>query len=305
MNHNSPAEVRAELDRLTVELKKRWGQNFMINPRTRRKLVETLAIGEGETVWEIGPGLGALTAELAPRCAKLILFEIDHGLVRHLNEEFAEHAHVQIVAGDVLRTWQQARADHGTPDRIIGNLPYRSASAIIAALVEHGALPVHAVFTVQKELAERIVAPPGSRNYSSFSVLCQCLSEARPYGELAPGTFYPAPEVTSAVIGLRPGGAARDVRNRDVLFALIRAAFQARRKTLRNNLLAQGGFGLSKADLLDAVEAAGVDPGCRAEELAPVIVVRLANALVRAGAAVPAQPPFGSPDEAEEHEDAK
>jgi 16S rRNA (adenine1518-N6/adenine1519-N6)-dimethyltransferase len=304
VNHNSPAEVRAELDRLTVEPKKRWGQNFMVNPRTRRKLVDTLEIAEGETVWEIGPGLGALTVELVPLCAKLILFEIDHGLIRHLQTELSDHAHVQIVAGDVLRTWQQARADHGVPDRIIGNLPYRSASAIIAALVEHGALPAHAVFTVQKELAERIVAPAGSRSYSSFSVLCQCLSEVRLLGDLAPGTFYPAPEVTSAVIGLRPGGAARAVRNRDVLFALIRAAFQARRKTLRNNLLAQGGFGLSKADLLDAVEAAGVDPGCRAEELAPATVVRLATALVRAGATVPPQPPFGAPEE-DEPDDAK
>ena len=230
MNHNSPAAVRAELDRLTVEPKKRWGQNFMVNPRTRRKLIESLQIGEGETVWEIGPGLGALTTELVPRCATLILFEIDHGLIRHLSHEFADHARVRIVAGDFLRTWQQARADHGAPDRVIGNLPYRSASAIIAALVEHDALPAQAVFTVQKELAY-------DRNYSSFSVLCQCLSEVRSYGELAPGTFYPAPEVTSAVIGLRPGGNGRAVRSRDVLFALIRSAFQARRKTLRNNSL--------------------------------------------------------------------
>ena len=302
MNHNSPAAVRAELDRLTVEPKKRWGQNFMVNPRTRRKLIDTLEIGEGETVWEIGPGLGALTTELVPRSARLILFEIDHGLIRHLGAEFGGHAHVHIVAGDFLRTWQQARNDHGAPDRVIGNLPYRSASAIIAALAEHGALPVHTVFTVQKELADRIVASAGSRNYSSFSVLCQCLSEVRSHGELAPGTFYPAPEVTSAVIGLRPGGAARRVRNRDVLFALIRAAFQARRKTLRNNLLAQGGFGLSKADLLDAVEAAGVDPGCRAEELSPATVVRLANALVGTGAAVPPQEPLGPPEEEQEQE---
>ena len=299
MNHNSPAAVRAELSRRKVEPKKRWGQNFMVNPRTRRKLVETLAIGEGETVWEIGPGLGALTAELMPRCARLILFEIDHGLIRHLSEEFGDHSHVQIVAGDFLRTWQQARADHGAADRVVGNLPYRSASAFIAALLEHNALPAHGVFTVQKELADRIVAQAGSRNYSSFSVLCQCLSEVRSYGELAPGTFYPAPEVTSAVIGLRPGGSARHVRNRDVLFALIRAAFQARRKTLRNNLLAQGGFGLSKADLLDGVEAAGVDAGCRAEELSPATVVRLADALVAKGATAAPGPLFSSDQETE------
>ena len=285
MNHNSPAEVRTALRRLGVEPKKRWGQNFMLNPRTRRKLVTTLGPRTGDTVWEIGPGLGAVTGELLPRCARLVLFEIDHGLIRHLQQELADHAQVAIVPGDFLRTWQQARAEHGPPDRIIGNLPFSCSSAIIAALVQHDAVPVNCVFTVQRELAQRLVAGPGTRNYSSLSVLCQCLSEISAHGELAPGTFYPVPEVTSAVIELRPGRGHRRVARRSVLFALIRAAFQARRKTLRNNLLSQGGFGLSKGELLDAVEAAEVDAGCRAEELAPATVIRLANALAAAGAA--------------------
>ena len=298
MNHNSPAEVRAALRRLGVEPKKRWGQNFMLNPRTRGKLVTTLGPRSGDTVWEIGPGLGAVTGELLSRCARLVLFEIDHGLIRHLQEEFAEHARVAIVAGDFLRTWQQARAEHGPPDRIIGNLPYSCSSAIIAALVQHDAIPVNCVFTVQRELAERLMAVPATRNYSSLSVLCQCISEISAHGELAPGTFYPVPEVTSAVIELRPGLENRRVSNRSVLFALIRAAFQTRRKTLRNNLLSQGGFGLSKGDLLDAVEAAGVDAGCRAEELAPATVIRLANVLAAAGAVVEAVDPLAeeSPD---------
>ena len=292
MNHNSPAAVRTALRRLGVEPKKRWGQNFMLNPRTRNKLVTTLRPRAGDTVWEIGPGLGAVTGELLPRCARLVLFEIDHGLIRHLQEEFTDHPQVAIVAGDFLRTWQQARAEHGPPDRIIGNLPYSCSSAIIAALVQHDAVPVNCVFTVQRELAERLMAVPGTRNYSSLSVLCQCLSEISAHGELAPGTFYPVPEVTSAVIELRPGLDNRRVSNRSVLFALIRAAFQTRRKTLRNNLLSQGGFGLSKGELLDAVEAAGVDAGCRAEELAPATVIRLANVLAAAGAVVDAVDPL-------------
>lgn len=292
MNHNSPAEVRTALRRLGVEPKKRWGQNFMLNPRTRSKLVATLGPRAGDTVWEIGPGLGAVTGELLPRCARLLLFEIDHGLIRRLQEELKDHAQVAIVPGDFLRTWQQARAEHGAPDRIIGNLPYSCSSAIIAALVQHNAVPVNCVFTVQRELAERLAAAPGTRNYSSLSVLCQSLSEISVHGELAPGTFYPVPEVTSSVIELRPGAGSGRVSNRSVLFALIRAAFQTRRKTLRNNLLSQGGFGLSKGDLLDAVEAAGVDAGCRAEELAPATVIRLANTLTAAGAAVDAVDPL-------------
>lgn len=292
MNHNSPAEVRAALRRLGVEPKKRWGQNFMLNPRTRAKLVDTLAPRAGDTVWEIGPGLGAVTGELAPRCARLVLFEIDHGLIRHLREELAGQPQVAIVAGDFLRTWRQARAEHGPPSRIVGNLPYRCSAAIIAALVQHDAIGVNCVFTVQRELAERLTARPGTRNYSSLSVLCQCLSDVAEHGELAPGTFYPAPEVTSAVIELRAGSGRRRVSNRPVLFALIRTAFRTRRKTLRNNLLSHDGFGLSKARLLDAVEAAGVDAGRRAEELAPATVIRLANALAAAGAAVEAAGPL-------------
>ena len=295
VNHNSPSEIRAALSLQSVQPKKRWGQNFMVNPRTRQKLVTTLAPEPQDAIWEIGPGLGALSGELAPRCRRLVLFEIDHGLIRHLREELESHPHITIVAGDFLQTWQQARAEHGPPDRIMGNLPYSCASAIIAALVEQDAIPVNAVFTIQKELAERLVAAPGSRNYSSFSVLCQCLSEVSGHGELAPGTFYPVPEVTSAVIELRASSAARQVRSRPVLFALIRAAFLARRKTLRNNLLAHGGFGLTKVQLLDTVEAAGVDAGLRAEELAPATIIRLANALAAKGAvAAPAAAPFES-----------
>ena len=292
MNHNSPAEVRAALRRLGVEPKKRWGQNFMLNPRTRSKLVSTLGPRDGDTVWEIGPGLGAVTGELLPRCARLVLFEVDHGMIRHLQEELVDHPQVVIVPGDFLRTWQQAHVEHGPPDRIIGNLPYSCSSAIIAALVQHDAIRFNCVFTVQRELAQRLVAKPGSRAYSSLSVLCQCLSEIRTHGELAPGTFFPVPEVTSAVIEVGPRQPAHRVSNRSVLFTLIRAAFQTRRKTLRNNLLSQGGFGLSKGQLLDAVEAAGVDAGCRAEELTPATIVQLANVLTAAGAAVDAVDPL-------------
>ena len=290
MNHNSPAEVRALLANHNLRPQKRWGQNFMVNPRAREKLAATLAPQPTDTVWEIGPGLGALTRMLLDRCARLVLFEIDHGLIRLLQQELGEIPHVTIVPGDFIRTWRAAGATHPAPDRIIGNLPFSSSSAIIATLIEHDALPATCVFTVQKELAQRVVAAPGSRNYSSFSLLCQCLSEVADHGELAPGTFYPVPEVTSSVIELRPAAHAGRVRSRPVLFHLIRASFHARRKTLRNNLLAQGRFGLAKSELLEAVEEIGVDAGVRAEELDPLTVIRLANALAARGAAAPAAP---------------
>ena len=191
---------------------------------------------------------------------------------------------LQIVSGDFLRTWQQASRTFDKPDRIIGNLPYNSASAIIGSLIENNAVAERCVFTVQKELAERIVADPGSRNYSSFSVLCQALTEVTDHGELAPGTFYPAPEVTSSVVELCCSKKNDRILNLPLFFEFVRSAFMARRKTLRNNLLSGSGFGLSKSKILDVVASVGVDSGLRAEELDTTILINITNALFSEGA---------------------
>ena len=280
MNHNSPAEIRSALAELGARPKKRWGQNFMINPRTREKLIRTLAPRSSDVVWEIGPGLGALSEELVERCQKLVLFEVDAGLIRHLKAGIAKTRSVSLVEGDFVKTWGSAEKKRGRPDRILGNLPFSSASAIIGALAEANRISGRCLFTVQKELAERITASPGTRNYSSFSVLCQVMADVVGHGELAPGTFYPAPEVISAVVELRPHAKKPRIADREFLLDLIRAVFAARRKTLRNNLLAEGDFiGLEKAELLDIVEETGTDPGVRAEELSPEQIIAIANAL--------------------------
>ena len=283
MNHNSPVEIRKALNALGARPKKRWGQNFMLNPRTRDKLVAALDPRPEEIVWEVGPGFGALSEALAERCAKLVLFEIDHGLIRHLRQEVASRSNVTLIEGDFIKTWVDTEAAEGRPDRIIGNLPFSSSSAVISALAENEKVAGRCVFTVQKELAERITAAPGTRNYSSFSVLCQVMADVTGRGELAPGTFYPVPEVTSAVVELRSPAEDRNIRDREFLLQLIRTVFAARRKTLRNNLLAEGGFiGLPKAKLLEVVESTGTDSGVRAEELSPAQIIRLGNALVDA-----------------------
>ncbi len=257
----------------------------MVNPRTRDKLVRTLSSRSTDVVWEIGPGLGALSEALAERCKKLVLFEIDAGLVRYLKAGIAKARHVSLIEGDFVKTWQATEKKSGRPDRVVGNLPFSSASAIIGALAEANRISGRCLFTVQKELAERITAAPGTRNYSSFSVLCQVMADVVAHGELAPGTFYPVPEVTSAVVELRPHAKKPRIADRDFLLALIRAVFAARRKTLRNNLLAEGDFiGLSKAELLDIVEETGTDPGVRAEELSPAQIIEIANALSSARA---------------------
>jgi 16S rRNA (adenine1518-N6/adenine1519-N6)-dimethyltransferase len=286
VNHDSPTDIRHALEAAGIALKKRWGQNFMINRGARRKIVELLDPQPGESIWEIGAGLGALTEMIAPLAGNTVVFESDHGLVRHLQSELSD-SRVQIVAGDFLDTREQALAAYGAPKRIGGNLPYSSGAAIVAALLEHGPQVDRMVFTLQKEVVERMCAPPGSRTYSSFSAICQAFYGVAHRGDLQPGSFFPAPEVQSGVVIMDLRADADRVRDRAVFFALVRSAFAARRKTLRNNLLRESPFPVSKRDLLAVLQRMGVEAGVRAEALGADEMVAVSNqiaALVHRGA---------------------
>jgi 16S rRNA (adenine1518-N6/adenine1519-N6)-dimethyltransferase len=288
--YDSPQKIRALLERLGIGLKKRWGQNFMINPGAREKIVGLLDPGPRDSVWEIGAGLGALTAGLLRRAGRLIAFEVDRGLARFLKETFAAEPGFILIEGDVLKTWPEAARRYGVPDRLVGNLPYRSASAILGDFAEAGFRPARLVVTVQRELARRIAARPGGKNYSSFSVLCQSAFRIREQGDLRPGSFYPPPEVVSTIVELEPRADLRQPRDRELFLALVRGLFVSRRKTLRNNLLGwaavAGGRepavlppGMDTARLLEAARAAGIDPSIRGEQLAVEDFVRLADAI--------------------------
>ncbi len=279
MNYDSPAEIRAELERLGVRLKKRWGQNFLINRGARQRIASLLDPQPADTVWEIGAGLGGLTAELLPRVRRLLAFEVDRGLLRFLEETFGVSAGLTLVPGDVLASWKPALARFGPPDRVVGNLPYRTASAILASFAEQGLVVPRMVFTVQRELAVRMRAPAGSKHYSSFSLLCQHLYTITERMELKPGSFYPAPEVVSTVVELAPRPEARKQAEEDRMFflELARALFRSRRKTLWNNLLAWGASrGADAGRLREALEAEGIDPGGRSEGLGLDTLERLA-----------------------------
>jgi 16S rRNA (adenine1518-N6/adenine1519-N6)-dimethyltransferase len=282
LNFDSRAEIRAELERLGVRLKKRWGQNFLINRGARERIVSLLDPRPTDTVWEVGSGLGSLTAELLPRVRRLVAFEIDHGLLRFLEQSFAGQAGITLVPGDALKSWKPVLERLGPPDRIVGNLPYASASAILGSFAEEGLRPRRMVFTVQRELARRMCASPGSRNYSSFSILCQHAFRVEALMELKPGSFYPAPEVVSTVVRLtpRPAVAGQVPVERAFFLRLARALFHSRRKTLWNNLLAwQPARQAPEARLREALEAEGIDPLGRGEDLSLEMVERLARRL--------------------------
>lgn len=279
MNHQSPSEIRSRLAELGLRLQKRWGQNFLINRSAGERIIALAEPRAEALVWEIGPGLGALTEPLLLLVRRLVVFEIDHGLIGHLQREFGAHPAFRLVAGDALKRWRESYQQEA-PEAIIGNLPYSSASALVGSFAEERLAVPRLVFTVQRELARRMNATPGGKNYSSFSVLCQSAFRVRECFELKPGSFYPAPAVTSTVVLLTPRSPplCPEAGEWAHFLRVLRALFRSRRKTIRNNLLAAA-LGFGEGEALSALRRAGIDPGQRSEELGPQQIAELAAQL--------------------------
>ena len=271
MNFDSPADIRALLEERGLALKKRWGQNFLVNRGARQRLVEILAPRPQETVWEIGPGLGAMTELLAATAARVLAFEVDRGLCRFLEERLRGLPSITLVPGDFLETWRDTVQRQGAPDRILGNLPYSTASLMIADIIESGLRPARMVFTVQRELANRMASPPGRKSYSSFTVLCQACFNVADRGDLRPGSFYPAPDVMSSIVEMTAAAGAPSGDELKTLSALARSLFSSRRKTIRNNV--------KDGPLREALREEGIDQGLRAEQLPPSAFARLSRRL--------------------------
>lgn len=279
MFYDSPRQLAAFLTERGLALKKRFGQNFLISPGARRKIVSLLSLEPGARVWEIGGGIGSLTAELCELAQRLVVFEIDHGFVRVLAEQFASRPGVEIVAGDYLKSWESVLEDRGRPDVIVGNLPYRSAAPIIATLLDWEEPVGRALFTVQREVGQRMAASPGTKEYSRFSMLCQAVFAVQVEGEVAAASFFPAPEVVSSIVSLVPNGMERDY-DRELYRLVVHDLFAARRKTVRNNLLGGvigGRFALK--DIEQALASAAIDPASRGERLSVNEAVALTQAL--------------------------
>lgn len=284
VNYDSPRDIERTIRQLGIRLKKRWGQNFLINRGVREKLVSILDPRPGELVWEIGAGLGSMTDLLVNRCSMIFLFEIDWKIIGFLKGRFGAYSNLQIVPGDVVRKWKDVLQMHGRPDRIIGNLPYNSAAAIVASFCEDNLLPRTTVFTVQRELARRMTGPPGSKNYSAFSVLCRSTYDIKLHGDINPGSFHPRPSVVSTIVELRPRLSGPTPMDRKLFSALVRASFASRRKTLRNNLVAGPYLAeYNRQHILRAAGEEGIDLSKRGEVFSPEDFIRLSNRISRAG----------------------
>ena len=255
-------------------MQKKFGQNFLVNEQARRSIVDGLDVHEGTTVWEVGPGLGAMTDELLRRGVKLTAFEIDHGFARLISqffEDYTEKGNFRLVEGDVLKNWQKV-AEENVPDRFFGNLPYN----IIGDTINAGIRFEKCVFTIQKEVGQRMVAKAGTDDYSSFSVLCQWAYDVKTVLDLAGGNFWPKPNVVSRAVLMTKKTDFPRCKNPQAFMKLIRALFASRRKTVRNNLLpfVQSG---EQADA--ALEMAGIAATERAENLSVERLLALSDAV--------------------------
>ncbi|HET8947220.1 MAG TPA: 16S rRNA (adenine(1518)-N(6)/adenine(1519)-N(6))-dimethyltransferase RsmA [Candidatus Polarisedimenticolia bacterium] len=271
--------------------KRRWGQNFLVDPGALSAIAAAFRPSSGDRVLEIGPGDGALTRRIAPRVASLLAVEVDPELAAALRNEFEPEGgadgpgagptgpapRVRVVEGDVLsfetdRLLADAGAAPGHPVRLLGNLPYNIATAVILRYLMRPELVTDLMVMVQREVAERILAPTHTKEYGSLSVLCRTFARVERIRRLRPGSFRPTPKVHSEVIRLAlrdPGGAAG--ADPDHYARFVQDCFGQRRKTFLNNLarvLASEGAGAhERARAL--LEAAAIAPGGRPEEVPP------------------------------------
>ncbi len=272
-------QIKALLARHGFRFSKSMGQNFLIADWVPREIAKASGAHRDAGVLEIGPGIGCLTRELAGRAGKVVSVELDRSLLPILKETLAGRDNVEIVPGDILKLdirqlvrnmpWFSGFA-------ACANLPYNITTPAITALIEAKCFFAITVM-IQKEVAQRICARPGSKDYGAFSVYCQYYTDPELLFEVPPDCFIPAPKVTSAVVRMVPRPAPAEVDDPDHFFRVAKAAFALRRKTLLNSLAAN--LDSPREDILRAIEACGFPPDTRGERLSIPQFAQLSKAL--------------------------
>lgn len=262
---------------MTFRANKALGQHFLFNPVTLDQIVTLADIGPEDNVLEIGPGPGALTERIAAKARRLIAVEMDRRFAEALREKFLENPKVTIVEDDFLRTNLEKLLGADRSWKVIANLPYNVATEIIFHLLEFSTFFKSFHVMVQREVAERIVAKPGSKTYGILSVMTQLFSENKIVMKLKPGAFAPPPKVDSAIVRFTISEGSRfPIHNLETFEKVVRAAFGQRRKTIANALKG-GGFGEDK--IRAALETAAIQPLARAETVPIEKFAALANTL--------------------------
>ena len=264
---------------------KRLGQNFLIDENIIRNIIKAAEVVDNVVV-EIGPGLGALTRPLAEDARRVLAIELDSRLAAILSETMSGYTNVEIINQDALKVdYDQLLGERGIDEGVvvIGNLPYYIATPIILRLLEGGYNVKRFIFMLQKEVADRMMAKPGTKDYGALTLAVQYRAGVSLMIKVPPTVFTPRPAVDSAVIKLikHPKPPVK-VDDPGLMFALIKAGFGKRRKILLNSLTASS-LGISKGELIEACNAADIDTQARMEQLSLEEIARLANLLQKEG----------------------
>ena len=279
----NPQETIAVLQKHDFHFQKKFGQNFLIDTHVLEKIIEAAGITEDDFVLEIGPGIGTMTQYLCEHARKVLAVEIDVHLIPILQETLKEYDNVEILHGDILKQDIQALADRyndGKKVKVVANLPYYITTPIIMGLFESHVPLDNITIMVQKEVAERMQATPGSKIYGALSLAVQYYSKPYIAANVPPNCFMPRPNVGSAVICLSClEQSPVEVNDEKLMFRLIRASFNQRRKTLVNGLNNSSELDFTKEQIQEALEEMGVSPSIRGETFSLQDFAKLANLL--------------------------
>lgn len=287
INLTSPREIKKIMTEFCLQPSKKWGQNFLADANIVGKIITEVGLQPGDHVVEIGAGLGVLTLPLGQGADRVIAIEIDRGLVHFLRQLFSSPTNVTLVEGDVrkLNVEDLCNSVWGPEKRaikLVGNLPYYISSPFIYELLEGDIFWHKAVFMLQREVAERIVAPVSTPIYGSLSVLSQCYLDLRIAFNIPPHVFYPAPRVESTLLIAEPKVVLPDMGDRTLFKKLVTGVFKYRRKTLLNSL--GYCFGFDRSYLASLLKEAQIDPQQRPESLAVAEFANLCRLIYNASA---------------------
>lgn len=278
------ARTKEVLAKYNMSAKKKFGQNFLIDSHVLEGIVEAAGVTEDDLVLEIGPGIGSLTQYLAEAAGKVIAVEIDKTLLPVLADTLSEYNNVTVINEDILKVDldEIVSENGGRPIKVVANLPYYITTPIIMKLFESRARIESITVMVQKEVADRMAAGPGGKDYGSLSLAVGYYAKAVTVMDVPPSSFIPQPNVGSAVVNLSRYTEPRvKVQDEKRLFEIVRTAFNQRRKTLSNSLSNNPSLGVSRQEVTDGLVKMGVDEKARGEILTLEQFAELSDILQR------------------------
>ena len=286
-NLGNPKNTIEIIQKYEFMFQKKFGQNFLIDTHVLEKIISAAGITKDDCVLEIGPGIGTMTQYLAENAGHVVAVEIDRNLIPILKETLADYNNVTVINEDILRVDIKALAEEyngGKPIKVVANLPYYITTPIIMGLFESGVPIDNITVMVQKEVADRMKEGPGSKDYGALSLAVQYYAEPEIVANVPPNCFIPRPNVGSAVIRLtRHKEMPVEVKDPALMFKIIRASFNQRRKTLQNGLGNAPELPYTKEQIAAAIAEMGLTPTIRGEALSLAQFAQLSDILGNMG----------------------